>query len=221
MARERTYSPQGGFERRPPLQHGQQEQPKPNRARGQQRPFVQGQPPEPALPSPGRQGRAWRLVPRKLQVGAQVRVARGDLLRRPVGGDGAANLAGLEERIAEIEVEGGGSLPGPGQCLVSGSGLGELAFLIELVGGVEGRGGNRRLVIAQGARTLASNTSAARRWCPAADEPRHRRREPARFAPLDSGRHRSSHGFSPCSSRRMASNLGIIAANSWLVLIGA
>src|ERR1035441_9808871 len=117
---------QSGFERRSPLQHGQKEQPKPNRDDGQQRPFVQSQSSEPALPSARRQSMALRLVPRKLKVGARVRIARGKLLGGAVGGHGAPDLAGLEERIAEIEIEGGGSLAGLSQFLIGGNCVSEL-----------------------------------------------------------------------------------------------
>src|ERR1017187_7682614 len=53
---------------------------------------------------------------------------------------GAPDLAGLEERIAEIEVEGGGSLAGLSQFLVSRDCVRELAFFVKLVGCIKGGG---------------------------------------------------------------------------------
>jgi hypothetical protein len=76
-----------------------------------------------------------------LEVGAHVEVARGQFPGAAIGADGAADLAGLEPRVAQVEINRRRRLPGLRHRLVDGGGGRELAFFVKLVGLVEWGGG--------------------------------------------------------------------------------
>ena len=81
------------------------------------------------------------MISSELEIRTHIRISRGELLGAPISHDCATDLARFEPGIAQIEIERGGRLAGLNQFLVSGRGVGELRFVIELVGGLESRNG--------------------------------------------------------------------------------
>src|SRR5436309_1503598 len=63
---------EAAFPTRAPLRYRQQQKPKPNRARGQHGPFVQGELAESQLPAPGREGWSLCLISSELKIRADV-----------------------------------------------------------------------------------------------------------------------------------------------------
>ena len=81
--------------------------------------------------------RALHLVARELQIGPHLRVARGQLCSLAIRGNRAAEIAGLEFRVAVIEIERRGNRLGLKNFFVSGGGVGKFALGIKFVRGVE------------------------------------------------------------------------------------
>ena len=77
----------------------------------------------------------------ELQIGANVRVARGPGFSEAIGGDGATKLAGFEVGVAQVEMKGGCVVAGREDLAVGGNGVGKFVLVIEFVRGFEGGGG--------------------------------------------------------------------------------
>ena len=139
----------------PPLAERKQQEQNPERRHGEVGPAVQAQGIEPATPAAGLIRRtAARAGADEFQVRAHLGVARGKLLREPVGFNGAAKLAELEQGVAAVEKQGLGRAALE-QLIVSGEGIGILAFLVKLVGGSRSRRAQIRGVQARKRETTA------------------------------------------------------------------
>ena len=81
------------------------------------------------------------MVAGEPQVRSNVRVARRQLSGQAIVHDGAPDLARLEQRVAKIEVEGGGHAPLTNDLFVGCRRVREPSLLVEAVGQFE-RGSN-------------------------------------------------------------------------------
>ena len=89
-----------GANRRTDLPRGEQNKRQPECRRRQQRPFVKRQLAEPALPAAFAHCCALDLIADECEICADFRVARREQRRPPIRGDGFAEMAGLEFRVA-------------------------------------------------------------------------------------------------------------------------
>src|SRR5262249_25001682 len=111
---------QGRLECGVPLLDNLDQNPNPNRSGCQPSPLVQGQFSQPARQAFGQERWSLHLVTRELEVGSHVGVARGYALCKLISRDGSANLAGLEQRVAPVEIDRLRHLARLDQLLVSG-----------------------------------------------------------------------------------------------------